>query len=79
MKRPLPIYGRVRFSKKIRYRIFKRDNFTCKKCGSKKHLTIDHIIPVSEGGSNRDNNLHTLCNDCNQAKKADILPEFIRI
>ena len=78
MSKPFPVYGRVRIGKKTRKRIFARDGNKCKKCGSGEHLTVDHVIPVAEGGSNRDNNLQTLCFGCNQSKAADIQAEFIR-
>ena len=35
-----------------RTRIYKRDNHECAYCGSKKQLTLDHIIPKSRGGGN---------------------------
>lgn len=56
-----------------RQRIYDRDGNQCVKCGLTTNLTIDHIIPTSYGGSNADDNLQTLCIDCNQAK-ADTLP-----
>lgn len=33
-----------------------------------RYLTIDHIVPVSKGGSDRRENLQTLCNVCNGEK-----------
>ena len=51
-----------------RQRIFKRDKYECGYCGSKKNLTIDHIVPRSKGGDNSWNNLITCCNRCNNEK-----------
>jgi hypothetical protein len=53
-----------------RHRIMKRDNYSCVYCGSKKDLTIDHVIPKSKGGQNTWNNLVTCCSPCN-LKKGD--------
>ena len=52
----------------IRWIIWERDNFTCKICGTRKHLSIDHIIPESKGGKLIENNLQTLCKKCNSKK-----------
>lgn len=51
-----------------RKRIFKRDNYECGYCGSKKNLTIDHVQPKSRGGLNTWNNLITCCSRCNSIK-----------
>jgi len=51
-----------------RQRLFKRDNFQCAYCGSKKNLTIDHILPKSRGGKNTWMNLITCCSGCNRLK-----------
>ena len=51
-----------------RARIYSRDDFTCQSCGSKEHLCIDHILPVSRGGDSSDDNLQTLCMSCNTSK-----------
>ena len=50
----------------IRSKIYKRDNWTCQKCGKKCHTDIQchHSIPESEGGSHIPENLVTLCKSC---------------
>lgn len=56
-------------SKKMRFYIFARDNFTCQYCRStQKELHVDHIKPVSRGGDNSEKNLITACADCNLGK-----------
>ena len=40
----------------------------CKLCGSTENLTIDHIKPVSKGGTHKLKNLQTLCEKCNVEK-----------
>lgn len=60
-------------SKKTRFDIFKRDNFTCQYCSAKPPkipLEVDHIIPVVNGGDNSHDNLITSCFDCNRGKGA---------
>ena len=57
-----------------RTRIYKRDNHECVYCGSKKQLTIDHVLPKSRGGKNEWTNLVTCCFKCN-VKKANRTPE----
>jgi CRISPR/Cas system Type II protein with McrA/HNH and RuvC-like nuclease domain len=57
-----------------RKRIFKRDNYECCYCGSKRNLTIDHVIPKSRGGSNYWDNLVTSCGRCN-SNKDNMTPE----
>lgn len=51
-----------------RERIFKRDGWACLLCGTKKHLTVDHIIPKAWGGNDHESNLQTLCEYHNRAK-----------
>jgi 5-methylcytosine-specific restriction endonuclease McrA len=53
-----------------RHRIYARDNHQCVYCGSKKSLTIDHVIPRSKGGLNTWTNMVTSCFSCN-VKKGD--------
>jgi hypothetical protein len=58
-------------SKRMRFEVFKRDSFTCQYCGAmppKTPLEVDHIQPVSKGGTNDKMNLVTACLDCNRGK-----------
>lgn len=58
-------------SKKARFEVFKRDSFTCQYCGKKAPdivLEVDHIEPVSKGGTDDYLNLTTSCRDCNAGK-----------
>lgn len=58
-------------SKKIRFEVLKRDNFTCQYCGKQAPevvLEIDHITPVVKGGGNDLFNLITSCFECNRGK-----------
>jgi len=54
-----------------REEIFKRDNYTCiwcKKRFNSKNLEVDHIVPLVEGGSNKEKNLATSCSECNKRR-----------
>ena len=53
--------------KQIRSFILQRDNNTCHYCG-KPANTVDHVIPVSQGGDNDYNNLVAACAHCNYSK-----------
>jgi 5-methylcytosine-specific restriction endonuclease McrA len=57
--------NRVPYSKK---NIMTRDNYTCAYCGSNEELTIDHIIPICQGGKSTFENCVTACFSCNNAK-----------
>lgn len=59
---------------RIRAHVFKRDGYRCRRCGSNKGLTLDHIVPKAAGGTNAIRNLQTLCEDCNTAKADDMGP-----
>ena len=58
-------------SVRTRFEIFKRDNFTCRYCGQKSPdviLEVDHVVPVSDGGTDDPLNLVTSCWACNRGK-----------
>lgn len=45
----------------------------CMKSGEEVNLTIDHIIPISAGGTNELDNIQALCRPCNSRKGNKIL------
>lgn len=51
-----------------RQEVLRRDRHSCQYCGSHKHLTLDHVIPVSRGGLHTWDNVVTACAPCNQRK-----------
>lgn len=66
------IYERRRqFDKKrdeLMVRLAERDGPLCSKCGSSDDLSVDHIQPLSKGGSDELENLQILCLSCNISK-----------
>lgn len=62
---------RNRVTPGVRYQVFKRDGWRCRSCGATSEsvsLHVDHIVPVSKGGTSDLDNLQTLCADCNLGK-----------
>lgn len=54
-----------------RERIAARDGYLCRGCGLVWQPSldqVDHIIELEDGGTNDDDNLQLLCNDCHAAK-----------
>lgn len=49
----------------VRYFVFARDNYTCQVCKKQnKILNTHHLLYKSKGGSDRADNLITVCTDC---------------
>ena len=59
-----------------REKVFRRDNWTCYICKRKvrdlhnhpRMGTLDHVIPISKGGSHTYSNIKTCCAECNVRK-----------
>ena len=74
-KRNRPAWNRTKerqeISGYVRHQVYDRDEYHCRGCGKSAKdydLEIDHIKPVSKGGTNHIRNLQTLCEDCNKEK-----------
>lgn len=75
----MPVIGRG-ISPQLRTEILERNGYTCQMCGStandpdtfnpnrKLTLHIDHIKPVSQGGTDDRDNLRVLCSACNEGR-----------
>ena len=78
-KNPRLVERNSKLWKKISKDILKRDNYTCAYCGKRGGiLEIDHILPISRGGSDNKSNLVTSCRHCNRQKKDKTVEEFIK-
>jgi 5-methylcytosine-specific restriction endonuclease McrA len=51
-----------------RREVLRRDHHSCQYCGSRKRLTLDHVLPRSKGGLHTWNNVVTACEKCNSSK-----------
>ncbi len=74
---PRPSVIRLRYYIKVRRNdipltkrnILRRDGYTCQYCGRKGNdMTVDHVIPRSQGGEDSWENLVCACTSCNSKK-----------
>lgn len=59
----------VKFNRK---NVWLRDRGTCQYCGDKvsmSEFTYDHVMPISQGGKTKWENIVVCCLDCNQKKR----------
>ncbi|MEM8778494.1 MAG: HNH endonuclease [Cyanobacteria bacterium P01_G01_bin.49] len=57
-----------------RQEVLRRDKHQCQYCGSRRNLTLDHVIPRSKGGKHSWDNVVTACASCN-GRKGDLTPQ----
>jgi len=69
--------GAIKNYKAILNSLLHKYKFKCVNCESKNNLTIDHIIPVSKGGTDDYSNLQILCKSCNSSKGNKTEDEWI--
>lgn len=59
------------FTSKEWKKLCKQYNYTCLCCGKREpeiKLTVDHVVPLSKGGTNFIDNIQPLCQSCNSSK-----------
>ena len=65
-------YGRKWY--KLRQSILKRDSYLCQEClrNGKYQVAedVDHIVPLTQGGTDDESNLQSLCHECHKIKTA---------
>ena len=69
---------RGKYSAKDWRSLCRRYGDCCAYCGSKKPLTVDHVVPLVRGGSNYIGNLLPACAWCNSSKGKKLLVEWRR-
>ena len=73
---PWPCIVRLKAYVRVPYRrimltrrnILRRDGNRCQYCGSNDRLTLDHVVPKSQGGPDSWDNLVAACVPCNNKK-----------
>ena len=65
-----------------RLAIYLRDGMACAYCGGTvestgTHLTLDHLLPCSDGGGNHEGNLVTSCLSCNSRRQDTPLADWL--
>lgn len=71
---------RRKFSDYEKKSVYAKCNGTCAICGNPvkyKKMTIDHIVPLSKGGTNGMDNLQLACKRCNLMKADFTAEEFV--
>lgn len=67
--------GSTRAWRKVRDEVLKRDHFRCFYCGNPA-TAVDHLNPISRGGTDDKENLVAACSDCNGSKGDRTAEEF---
>ena len=79
---PDPYKVRLGLSKgawaRLRQAVFERDGLECQYCGDEA-TTVDHVVPLSRGGTNDLANLTPACKPCNSSKRDRLLEEWLGV
>ena len=79
--RPVRTQGMNWIRQEKRLAIYLRDGLACAYCGagleSGTQLSLDHLLPYCEGGSNKETNLVTCCSKCNSSRGKRSVATFV--
>lgn len=64
---PSPSPDRPSFPREVRMAVLRRDQL-CVMCGEAPSTEVDHIIPVSQGGTAHPSNAQGVCSPCHRLK-----------
>ncbi len=76
-----PVGRWIRVDKRLA--VYLRDGFRCLCCDRDLHgadpreVTLDHVVPVCQGGSNEEGNVYTCCLSCNSARADKSLAKYL--
>ena len=66
------VVERVWFSKDVKENILRKSDGVCAHCGCRiavgDNFTVEHVVPISKGGTNELVNIVALCRECNVTK-----------
>ena len=63
------------YYQRVRKEVLDRDYWTSHYCGQEA-TTVDHVIPISKGGTDEAQNMVAACNPCNSGKRDRMIPRF---
>lgn len=72
---------RIVFPQETRMSVYNQSEGRCVYCGRSipfDEMTIDHIVPLSKGGTNYEKNLQCCCKECNLMKQDLLERDFYR-
>lgn len=69
--------GSTRSWRELRLRILRRDGYLCRYCGAEAN-TVDHVRPVSKGGTDSPSNLVAACGRCNYSRQAEPVEKWLK-
>lgn len=67
--------------KGMKRQVYNRQGGKCSMCGDKinyLNITVDHVIPISKGGTNTLDNMEAMCYTCNQMKRDHMKSDFLK-